>query len=59
MSRFRVGTYSSLIMDMGYVISEEALVGMVKIGDIMTMRKMPIEDAKMLESEGHIADWYI
>lgn len=59
MSRFRVGTYSSLIMDMGYVIQKKHWWGWSKIGDIYDYEEDAIEDAKMLEKNGHIVDWYL
>ena len=58
MSRFRVGTYSPLVMDMGYVIQKKHWWGWSNWGHY-DYEEDAIEDAKMLESEGHIVDWYI
>lgn len=58
MSRFRVGEYSSLVMDMGYVIQKKHWWGWSNWCHYDS-KKDAKEDAKMLEKNGHIVDWYI
>lgn len=58
MSRFRVGEYSSLVMDMGYVIQKKYWWGWSNWSHYDSAEDAK-EVAKMLERNGHIVDWYL
>lgn len=62
MARFRVGSYSSLVMDIGYVIQKKVWYGWknwIMYDYCDSGKKTAIRKGKVLESKGHDVDWYI
>lgn len=60
MARSRVGTYQSLVMDLGYVIQKKVWWGWRNWAHYDEFNEAgAIEDAKWLEKQGHEVEWYI
>lgn len=58
MSKFRVGSYASLVLDMGYVIQKKHWWGWSN-WCYYDNREDAVEDAEILERKGHIVSWHI
>lgn len=60
MSRFRVGHYQSLVIDLGYVIQKKVWWGWRNWAYYDEFdEEGAIKDAKWLEKQGHKVEWYI
>lgn len=58
MAEFRVGPYSSLVMDMGYVIQKKRWWGWKTYYTYVNESAARVK-ARQLENKGHEVHWYI
>ena len=58
MSKFRIGSYQTLVEDMGYVIQKKKWYGWANWGRY-DYEEDAVADAKDLEKQGHTVLWYL
>lgn len=58
MSKFRVGPYRSLVLDMGYVIQKKKWWGWSNWRQY-DYKEDAVTDAKILKRKGHTVLWYL